>query len=587
VKEEVMKKISLLLVVLLAAGSAGLYGQMAINTEFKISGDATATLGYDIDNERFGFKNKANSDITLRLVPKDTTDNAAMDESMPSGWHGWIELKEFKIGIDHDTGGDADDIDTDWLYTVVTASGPDSCDHDQDDTDNNGYVDLDYGGENATAAEIAKRGTPASNPLTWNQGDKIPHECIQRDLVLGKTYLAPPHPTKGIGGARSDLVVTPPTITAQLQNGPLWLQIYSAPSTKAGVIPAVEDDNDAAKGTEGANRAESDDDGKDDNLTVELKAAGPGISLGYKTDGFNMGLGVSSRTAYDATKVRFNKKHKMWLPIPDKGGWILSADLGAAYGDLGIDLKLVQGVAEDVDVDPDVILTAGEQKMVSDGKLMVGHSKTGFSAQITTNIAAGVALSAGGDVVLTGKTNVVGTPEDESLEYDVGGSVDLELTDTTMGNAAFIYSSKQSVASDLEVGLSDNGGLVQNLNLGLTWGLYDLTNGKAGGSDTQDDQTDMLLKADLGYDLAAMGGTLTPGVDVTLNQVNGNSAVGVGVELVLTEAIPATEFGLRWSTPRVGDSDLLDLLPDNKTVDPRDTGEAKAGTLIAWTTIRY
>ena len=43
-----MKKLSLLLVVLLAAGSAGLYGQMAIGTNFSIKGDATATAGYDI-----------------------------------------------------------------------------------------------------------------------------------------------------------------------------------------------------------------------------------------------------------------------------------------------------------------------------------------------------------------------------------------------------------------------------------------------------------------------------------------------------------------------------------------------------------
>ena len=39
-----MKKLSLLLLVL-AMGSAGLYGQMTIGTNFTISGDATATGG--------------------------------------------------------------------------------------------------------------------------------------------------------------------------------------------------------------------------------------------------------------------------------------------------------------------------------------------------------------------------------------------------------------------------------------------------------------------------------------------------------------------------------------------------------------
>ncbi len=61
-----MKKLSLLLVVLLAAGSAGLYGQMAIGTNFSVTGDATATVGYDIDDEQFGFKNEASSDIKHR-----------------------------------------------------------------------------------------------------------------------------------------------------------------------------------------------------------------------------------------------------------------------------------------------------------------------------------------------------------------------------------------------------------------------------------------------------------------------------------------------------------------------------------------
>ena len=71
-----MKKLSLLLVVLLAAGSAGLYGQMAIGTNFSISGDATATAGYDIDDEQFGFKNEFNSNIKIECSsPSQSTNN--------------------------------------------------------------------------------------------------------------------------------------------------------------------------------------------------------------------------------------------------------------------------------------------------------------------------------------------------------------------------------------------------------------------------------------------------------------------------------------------------------------------------------
>ena len=93
-----MKKISLLLVVLLAAGSASLYGQMEIGTTFEVKGDATATVGYNIDNEQFGFKNESSSSIKLELVPKTTINNSDMVEM--GGWYGYIELKEFKIVID-------------------------------------------------------------------------------------------------------------------------------------------------------------------------------------------------------------------------------------------------------------------------------------------------------------------------------------------------------------------------------------------------------------------------------------------------------------------------------------------------------
>ncbi len=95
-----MRKLSLLLVVLLAAGSAGLYGQMAINTEFEISGDATATLGYNLDHQKLGFKNEFSSNISLTLVPKMSSSNP-MDMGMDStGWIGVIELKDFRIIID-------------------------------------------------------------------------------------------------------------------------------------------------------------------------------------------------------------------------------------------------------------------------------------------------------------------------------------------------------------------------------------------------------------------------------------------------------------------------------------------------------
>ena len=102
-----MKKLSLLLVVLLAAGSASLYGQMAIGTNFIIEGDATATAGYDIDDQQFGFKNAFDSNIRIELVPKQKTNNDDMVGM--SGWVGSIELKDFYIYIDSDVRDKKDD----------------------------------------------------------------------------------------------------------------------------------------------------------------------------------------------------------------------------------------------------------------------------------------------------------------------------------------------------------------------------------------------------------------------------------------------------------------------------------------------
>ena len=100
-----MKKISLLLVVLLAAGSAGLYGQMAINTEFAISGNAKATLGYDLDDEQLGFKNEFAANISLKLVP----EASASKTGDGSGWVGMIELNKFRIVIDPEHANLVDD----------------------------------------------------------------------------------------------------------------------------------------------------------------------------------------------------------------------------------------------------------------------------------------------------------------------------------------------------------------------------------------------------------------------------------------------------------------------------------------------
>ena len=168
-----MKKLSLLLVVLLAAGSAGLYGQMAIGTNFSISGDATATAGYDIDDEQFGFKNESSANIKIVLVAKQSTNNSEMVD-MSGGWYGSIELNDFQIVID----------------------------------------------------SVTKRTTTV-------QGGLRPR------LVRTRRSQERPDLTGEEARRAPSCMVVEPDIVATLKNGPLWLQIFAAPASKADLIPTL------------------------------------------------------------------------------------------------------------------------------------------------------------------------------------------------------------------------------------------------------------------------------------------------------------------------------------------------------------
>ena len=120
----------------------------------------------------------------------------------------------------------------------------------------------------------------------------------------------------------------------------------------------------------------------------------------------------------------------------------------------------------------------------------------------------------------------------------------------------------------MEVVLSDKSGLVEDLSLDLTWGLFDITGGddSAGAAADVNDQSDLFLSADLSYamavgdddmgddDMMMKGPTLTPGTKVTINQLDGEDAtVGLEVRALLEHAMPQTTFGLKWATGKLLD----------------------------------
>ena len=465
-----MKKLSLLLVVLLAAGSAGLYGQMAIGTNFSISGNATATAGYDIDDEQFGFKNEFESTIKIEFVAKQSVNNSEMVD-MSGGWYGSIELNDFQIIID------SDEEDSEEFLTHETSVMSDD-----------GMMDDD--------------GMPMDGPDTLTQET-----------------------------ARTHLYVVAPEIVATLKNGPLWLRIFDGPSNKADLVGHIEDNEDE-------DTAEGDDDA--DDVGKEINK-GQGVTLGYTTADLSLAIGISSEESYDADK---------------KGSYAVSADLGVNVGPAELDVSFVQGLESEDDAD------------------LAGANDTGIGAKLTTTFGD-IELSGGADVHMSGEADDPDSPENEAMDWEAGANAKITLTPNTTLTSDFIFSSVKIVASDVAVELADEGGLVDSLDMSLKWGMFDIS----GGDDADDagelvnDQSDLFVEGKLDYGLEAMGGTLTPGTTVTINQIDGGDAsVGLEVRAVLTNAIQATTFGLKWKTEQLVDS-----------------GEkaSESGTVTLWTKIVY
>ena len=481
-----MKKLSLLLVVLLAAGSAGLYGQMAIGTNFSLSGDAKTTAGYDIDDSHFGFKNDASANIKIELVAKQNTSNMMGDDMMEPGWVGSIELKDFKIIID------SDDEDSDLRYKAGECEDADGDDLKTDQKPNN--------------------------------------ECDTK-----KT-------------SRSGLIISEPDITAKLKNGPLFLQIHSEPDNKADLVAHIEDDEESEDDPMGDRSAESDDDGDD----VGLDLGGAGIALGYDSGDLKVALGITSSLGWDDAKK------------PNEGSFVVSADMGVSLGPAGLKLQVVQGLR-------------GEKDTTENA------DDTGFGAELSTSFGEGraITLRGGADVVMTGDADLADTDLNESMNFEFGAGADVTLVamddnKTTLG-ADYIYSTVKDVASDVMVKLEDSGGLVDRLGMGLTWGLFDINGGNEGTEavNHRNNVMDMFLEGKLSYKMDAMGGALTPQATVTLNQLDDDAAdVGLKIAAVLTEAVPATEFGLQWESTQLTDGEGA-------------SKKAKQGEVTAWAKITY
>jgi len=113
-----MKKITLVLALLLAFGLV-----MAAAQDATVTGEASMTVGYDIEDGTFGIVNAASSTLDLTLA-----SGTVSSEMMDMGWYGWIEIDGFSIAIDEAEDdvavGDVEvDIDTGDI-TAKIVNGP-------------------------------------------------------------------------------------------------------------------------------------------------------------------------------------------------------------------------------------------------------------------------------------------------------------------------------------------------------------------------------------------------------------------------------------------------------------------------------
>ncbi len=367
----------------------------------------------------------------------------------------------------------------------------------------------------------------------------LPHSHTHNTENAGHTHDTHTHGPHEHGAHSHEgvIVIKDPTITAKLINGPLSIQIFSGPDNKAGLIDALEGDDDKHDVLDADNASVSDDG------DVQVELPGKGITLGYDIEGLSIAVGVSSELAYDEPEDDAETEED---ESATKGDWYVSGDIMVDIGPAQVDLQVVQSI----------------QGQDSDNP-----TTTGFAAKIGGDLGD-LSLSAGADVELIG---AIGDAAAET-NWEMGASLGFALTETTSLDADYIYSSNQDVASDVFVSLEDSAGIVENLSLGLSWGLFDVTNGNPDTEDnTHNDQMDMAVNANLGYGFDALGGKLTPSIDVTFHRVDSEpSMVNTEVKLVLTEAIPQAELGMKWKSDSVFD-------PDDDSL----------GVLTAWTKISY
>jgi hypothetical protein len=309
-----MKKITLVLALLLTFGLFSATAQDAV-----VTGSATATVGFDLEDSTFGIVNSASSTLDLTL------STGTVAKEMMDGWYGWIELASFKIAF-----------------------------------------------------------------------DEVDH-----------------------------FVVTAPTVTAKIINGPMYIQIWALDGFATDVVVEVED---------GVYAVEGDDDGID--VGTDLANGSGGFTFGYTADAFNVKLYFATETGYGLDDSE-NNAH-----------FILGADAGITAGPATIGLAVVRGIGVEetlglgatlsLPIDPVTL------KVYFDAQLPDGGDFA-YEARADVDLAVGPAK--------VGVDFIYG----EAVGMDLETTVALDLSPITVGLFFGGWNSFDAYALDVDLGytLSD------------------------------------------------------------------------------------------------------------------------------------
>ena len=416
-----MRKIALLLAFLLAAGSAGVFAETAISTDFSISGDASLKFAYDLATGGFGFTNSATGDISLTLASGDATNDPG------SGWRGVISLTGFKIDIGSGAGAD---------FTGVTG------------LDDDEFLLLDDAtAANSTEADLLQTGTADSDIL-------VTDPSVEAYITNGDIKIwVYDHPTNS---ATQVAAVEDDDSGAENEDSDIGTDL----SENGGVKVAFGfDPVDITVGLTTLNDETGDPEDQEFQLSATLDASFDPITVGVS-------LAQDLGTSQGGATIIGSKVGGTFGPATVSVGVDVDTNAENFEAGGGVDLTVVDGV--DVGVD---FIYSDNTAVALDAEVAVG---LGIIDGLDIDLAAGLYDLAGGDTAAGADTR-----QDDELDVSIG--VDVSFATDALGGSLTtavgfdtdtINGGDATNGADLKVTLA---GQIPNTEFVLAWSDSDLS----------------------------------------------------------------------------------------------------------------